>query len=208
MKTILAATALSLIAGCASTESVAVRNPALAGKQFHKVVVLAGISTSKLAMRKQLEDGMVNELRGKGINAIPSLSLFLDEPDRPSRLAAYAAAGADCVLTIVVENAGVSSQQVSGPTTTTTGQASCYGGNCYGSSTSTTSPGMTVNRPHMTFHVRLFDLESDKVAWEQSAQGQGNGYANFNTVVASFESKTADDVVDASLFVTPRTAAR
>jgi hypothetical protein len=200
---IFTAAVFALVLGCASTETVTFRNPELGGKQFHKVVVYGNIRD--LMYRKEMEDGLVRSLSLKGIQAVSSLAIVSPDASQEECLIAYRNNGADCALAVVVDGASVSEHVISGPTATTSSSANCFGGNCYGQTTTRVNPGVTAYKPHMNFAARVLDLESMKVAWQSQAHGNGNGYANFHTVIASFQEKTAEDLAQAGLFA-PRMA--
>ncbi len=90
---------LILFAGCASTQIVNEwREPDYIPPTFKKVVVL-GIS-KEAALRRSFEDEFVAQLRGNGIQAVPSYQIIPEEGQAPESrfLKAIKQSGADAAI--------------------------------------------------------------------------------------------------------------
>jgi hypothetical protein len=102
---------------------------------------------------------------------------------------------------IVVGVGETGTQQVyipqTGSSTKTKGSVNVYGntGTYQEKSTTTTYGGYTVSKPWVQFDAKFFDVSNGQNAWVASAFTGGNAYANFNTVVNSFSSKTVEQLI-------------
>jgi hypothetical protein len=191
--------------GCASTKISSFTDPSYRSKTFHRIVVVAGISN--LEGRKNVESSFVKEFEHRGIYAVEGINIF--PPTRTMSTDEMSDAlrsnQIDGVLYISVGDAGVSQEYVP-PTSTTTktkGTVSVYGNSAsyQERSKTTTDGGYTISKPWAKYEVKLFDAENGQNAWLASASTKGNAYANSNTVVNSFSSKTIDQLKNDGLII-------
>jgi hypothetical protein len=192
---------------CVSTSTTAVRNPEFAAaKKFTKVVVLGDFSN--LATRKRIEDGLVVRLGDAHITAIPSTSIFIEMPDPSVALPRFAEVGADAVLIIQVTGADVTTHQISGGSSSTQASASCFGGTCSGSSTTTYQSPTYVQKPHMTARAKLVNVATNGLVWQDEGESHGGGFTNFQTLEGSFSAKVTEDLAASGLFETAAVAGK
>jgi hypothetical protein len=191
--------ALIGLAGCASTSMTSFTDPSYRATSFSRILVVANISD--LQSRQRLESRLVEEFRSQGIFAMEGMNLF--PPTRTltdeQKIDLLVQNNIDSYIVVGVGETGT--QQVyipqTGSSTKTKGSVNVYGntGTYQEKSTTTTYGGYTVSKPWVQFDAKFFDVSNGQNAWVASAFTGGNAYANFNTVVNSFSSKTVEQLI-------------
>lgn len=159
--------------------------------------LLVALAVSDLAERQNVEDKFV--IDGAGTFVASYHVLFPGRQYSAEELSdALAKSGADGVLIITLNQAGVTTSRA--PTTTT---AQCTAvsssGGCIGASAITTG-GYDISKPWASFTAQLFDLPTGRVVWFATSKSKGNAFAHAHNLLESMAGSTiaqlrADGVV-------------
>lgn len=189
-----------LLVGCASTNMTSFKDPDYQKANFKRILIVA--NTNDLQDRQRLESKMVEAFLEVGVYSLESFKLFppTREFTNEEKVDLLLKNNIDAFVSISVGESGVSEVYVpqTSSTTKTTGNVNVSGNtaNYRQKSTTTYDGGYTLNKPWAEFETKLYDVSNGRMAWIASSFTGGNAYANRNTVMNSYCSKTVEQLLE------------
>ena len=163
------ALALLTLTSCAATSQLTTSwaDPGAANRSLKKVVIVG--ATPNAAARRMYEDTFANDLRARGIDAIPSYSVAgegqLSKEEASAKLKELGADGV--IVTRLVDKE--SYENYYPPTYSTYAAPSAYYGGWYGyysmGYTYMSSPGYVEQGHVYRVETNLYDVQNDKLLW-------------------------------------------
>lgn len=193
MRIMVAALALGLLAGCASTTMSTYRDPGTTGRSAMGSVAVFAID-GDLGSRQTVETVAVTRLtEATGTRAVRAIDLLPPTrnipPEEATRI--LQEAGIEGVLFLVLTDAYSDTYETPG-TARTTGFGTLYGNSLYLHSTTTYQRGHTYTRPRTEHELKLVDVRSGQVVWMSTSRTRGNAYAGDGTMADSLARSTVN----------------
>jgi hypothetical protein len=183
-----------LLFACASTRLTSVRDPSsLTAPSYRHILVLAPFSD--LEQRTQAEGSFVDRLETLGLDAAPSMGIFLPTRSYSDEdfVKALHDARIDGILLVSLTDAFMSQTYVPG-TSTTTGTVTLNGNLLNYSSTTIGVGGHQISKPRLRFELRLIRVSDGSIAWLATSLTKGNEFARFGSLVQSLARASVDDL--------------
>jgi hypothetical protein len=187
---------LCLTAGCARSTLSSFQAPALAGKTFHKLLVMATISDMKL--RNEMEQAFADRLTRSSTTAVPSAIILVpdhkySEAELATLLRRY---DIDGVLLITLVD---KYQERIDITNYTNCSSALVGANAAMLNNQTCDISGYALRLTADCKIRLYDVASNETAWEATSTTQGTSLAGFNVLANSLAEKTVKELSEVGL---------
>lgn len=193
LKQVLLVLTVLYLSGCAWTTLSTVKNPELSQIKFKKVLIVAPFSD--IGLRKQTENAFVAQFNLSGVNvtAIPSIEIIppVKDYDEQELVGILKKNNVDGVLVVALQDYWTSETYIP-KSSSSRGSASLFGNSLYYQSYTREYGGYYVSKPVVKFEIRLFDSESEKIAWLGTSLTRGNAFANYNTLASSLAKKVVE----------------
>jgi hypothetical protein len=174
---------------CARTSMSSMPAPELAGRNFHHILVVAGLAD--LGLRQDMEQRIASHSSQGSYEFIPSFQVFFPgrqySPDEVA--AALREHQIDATLVVLPGDVGATSGYV--PPTYTSGCTIWSSTQGCSQVTTTQTGGFTYQKPWAQFTASLYDVNTGRSIWVATATTGGNAYAGSTTLVRSMADKTA-----------------
>jgi len=182
-----------LLLGCAWTKITSFKDPDFSNTNFSKILII--VPFSDLELRQTTEKEFQDALYSKGITAITSIELFPPtrefSPDEILNL--LRKFNIDGILFIASEDYWTS------PTYTpesrsTKGSASLIGNLISYSVSARKYRSNYLSKSHITFELRLYDVNTGRTAWIAKSNTRKNAFADFNRMMTSLAISTTNQL--------------
>lgn len=176
--------------GCAWTDIASVKDPDYNNSKFSKILVIAPFSD--LEYRQKTEQKFQNEFAQNGIAILKSIDILpptreFSQDEIFAQLTRYNIDGA---LIIAFKDYWTTETYVP-RSSSTTGRASVVGNTLYYNQQTYNYGGYSFIKPNMSFELRLYDVNSGRIAWIAKSNTRGNAFADINTLINSLASETS-----------------
>jgi len=180
----------AMFAACAATSVRSQTDPQVAGRTFHKIMVL--VNFSDLGMRQDAERQFRTTLAVSRVEAVPSSELLFPGRDYSVEeiKKMLADAGIEAVLVVGPAGSGTTASWIP-QTKTTEASATVSGNTVRGQATSRTYGGYAVQKPWAQFDASLFDVVSGANVWIARMSSRGNAFAGWDDLARSMAKKAS-----------------
>jgi len=182
-----------LLLGCAWTNMTSFKDPDFSNTNFSKILIIAPFSD--LELRQTTEKKFQDALYSKGITAVTSIKLFPPTREYSSdeilnRLLRF---NIDGVLFIAFEDYWTS-QNYTPKSRSTKGSTSLIGNLIFFSESAHKYRVNYISKSHLTFELRLFDVNTGRTAWIAKSNTKRNAFADFNKMMTSLAISTTNQL--------------
>jgi len=187
-----------MLAGCASTNMSAYKDPEFSDTKYSSFVVITNFKS--LTDRDFLESRMCDKLSLVGVACKRGLDVFppTRELSEIKWIKTFRDSGAEAL--IFIELTGAYSTQTYIPERSiTTGTLSSFGDTATYSGKTNTYGGHAISKPVETYKITVMDGKSGKTALLATSETGGNAMANQNTLSISLTSKLIQTLSSNSL---------
>ena len=184
-----------IIYGCASTKMTSRINPQCIDQCLKRIMVsgnFADLEQQEIAENKLFEKMQ----RYPQLVCVKSADLFFPgkQYTQDDILRILNENSIDAVLILQPTNSGATSTYIP-ETKRTTGSVFVCGNTAYGSSTTRTTGGHSINKPWAHYEESLLSCETGDVIWYATAKSGGNAFAKWDDLIRSAAGKTIDRMV-------------
>ena len=183
--------------GCASTNISSFRNPDIDFSNYKKIMVYG--NSRDIDFRKTLEADLVNAFTEKNITTVSSIDLIspIKEYSSEEIQNIFIENNIDGYLSVAVVSATEESAYV--PQRSYTNYRSQYvNGKLTSVPYTTTSGGYSVSYPKASFDIILTDIKTGQVAFNATANSEGDEFSDMKTISKSLAEKIAEEYINLS----------